>query len=114
MAAESPGQDSDFSTQKKVDEAWKNAVKGPQEGPEETPAADSSFAFFISTIGMQALMALGEIANPSTGEKKAERRKARASDGRQSGEGLATQEDGASGERLSRALVPARIAGYAQ
>ena len=38
------------------------------------PEAD--FAFFISSLGMQAMMALGEIPNPSTGQKETDVRQA--------------------------------------
>ena len=61
---------------KKVDESWKESVrkeKGPTEEIGEPEAAippAPNFPFFISTIGMQALAALGEIPDPATGEKK--------------------------------------------
>ena len=63
----------EFSLRKKVDESWKEAVE-KEKGPSPTtdnqkaPMPESNFAFFISSLGMQALMALGEIAHPETGE----------------------------------------------
>lgn len=67
----------DFTIRKKVDESWKSSVekeKGPssfEESPAE-PAAEPNFSFFLSTLGMQALVALGELANPATQDKKAD------------------------------------------
>ena len=68
---------------KKVDESWKDQVakertfSKPETGP--SPSQDSSerpqtrgtpptgdFGFFISSLSMQTLMALGEIPNPTT------------------------------------------------
>ena len=58
---------------KRVDESWKDSVnkeKGiPSAGPAAAPPPDSSFPFFISTLAMQALAALGELPDPS-GVKK--------------------------------------------
>ena len=71
---------------KKVDESWKESMhkeKGaPEEAEEASERAESiplepNFPFFISTLGMQALIALGEIPNPSTGEKKTDTTHAR-------------------------------------
>jgi hypothetical protein len=61
---------SESTIKKKVDETWKNSVdkekegedlKGP--GPAEPPPPD--FTFFISALGMQVLLALGEIPDES-------------------------------------------------
>ncbi|MDD5120101.1 MAG: DUF1844 domain-containing protein [Candidatus Omnitrophica bacterium] len=56
---------------KKVDESWKNQVeKEKQDTPVKEgfipPEAD--FKFFITTLTLQASIALGHIANPSTGK----------------------------------------------
>ena len=61
-------------TEKRVDESWKNSVekergREPQE-PVETPLPDTSLPFFVSTLGMQALLSLGEIPDPVTNQKK--------------------------------------------
>ncbi len=61
---------------KKVDESWKESVHKEKGGAEEIGEREAvvppapNFPFFISTIGMQALAALGEIPDPATGEKK--------------------------------------------
>ncbi len=72
-------------TEKKVDESWKESVdkeKGVvepkisrpvQEPSQEPPVGDapvSNFSYFISTLGMQALAALGLIPDPATGLEK--------------------------------------------
>ncbi len=69
--------------EKKVDESWKDTVDkekhvaaprntAPQEEPPRNEAPDTSFPFFISTLGMQALAALGAIPDPATGKEKKE------------------------------------------
>lgn len=64
------------TARKKVDESWKEAIhkeKGGEEeivDREEAAAPAPNFPFFISTIGMQALAALGETPDPTSGEKK--------------------------------------------
>ena len=61
-----------MSQDKKVDESWKHSVekeKQAQATPEESaPAAEADFLGFVSTLAMQALMALGEMPNPQTGQ----------------------------------------------
>jgi hypothetical protein len=52
---------------KKVDEIWKDAVAKEKEGykeREEFFPDEPTFIFFISTLGMQASIALGDIPNP--------------------------------------------------
>jgi hypothetical protein len=59
---------------KKVDEAWKEqAEKEKKEKPEETPQSsqeeklpEADFSFFITTLAVQASIALGAMANPVT------------------------------------------------
>ncbi len=69
--------------EKKVDESWKDAIDkekhvagprnaAPQEEPPQNEAPDAGFPFFISTLGMQALAALGAIPDPATGKEKKE------------------------------------------
>ncbi len=64
----------DFTIKKKVDEGWKDSVeKEKGHSPEEeapSPPIEPDFPFFISTLGMQALAALGEAADPTTHVKK--------------------------------------------
>ena len=58
--------------QKKVDDSWKEKAKSepkPDKKPEELPKPD--FKFFLTTMGMQAWIALGAIPNPIT-EKQEE------------------------------------------
>ncbi|MBL7196866.1 MAG: DUF1844 domain-containing protein [Candidatus Omnitrophica bacterium] len=58
---------------KKVDESWKEAVeKEKQEAPtkEETFIPEANFGFFVTTLGIQAAIALGEVPNPITNKKE--------------------------------------------
>lgn len=57
--------------EKKVDERWKETIEeGRAKAKTEAPSLEADFRFFVSSLGMQALMALGEVENPVT--KKAE------------------------------------------
>jgi hypothetical protein len=72
--------------EKKVDESWKERVVKEQETTEhgaasspqpkvvpEEPQAElppADFGVFVSSLGVQALMALGEIENPMTGKQE--------------------------------------------
>ena len=61
---------------KKVDESWKTSVDKEKDLNSDTGEAgdpqppEPNFHFFVSTLGMQTLVALGEIPNPATHEKK--------------------------------------------
>ena len=71
-----------MDSHKKVDESWKEAVQkeksgaspGPARGetptaaPAEEDAGESEFLGFVSTLAMQALMALGDVPHPQTGQ----------------------------------------------
>ena len=68
-------------TDKKVDENWKQKVDIEKESqPDTLDTSDNQspqmppvdFNLFISTLGMQALMALGELENPVTNQKQKE------------------------------------------
>ena len=67
---------SEATIRKKVDESWKDSVS--REKIEDfaettgTSVPDPSFPFFISSIGAQALAAMGELPDPSTNQKKAD------------------------------------------
>lgn len=75
MAEEAP-------VKKKIDEAWKETVarekktreaKEPAEVAEKAgvaPSMEMDFSLFISGLGMQALMGLGEITDPLTKKKE--------------------------------------------
>jgi len=59
---------------KTVDESWKESVEKeksprPQEKPFVPPQAD--FTIFVTSLALQASIALGEVANPVTGKKEA-------------------------------------------
>ena len=76
-------------SEKKIDESWKekvaqeqqpsaqeNIANKTQDSQEDVKKEDETFEMppvdfnlFISSLGMQALMALGEIENPSSGKK---------------------------------------------
>ncbi|NQU18937.1 DUF1844 domain-containing protein [bacterium] len=57
---------------KRVDESWKETIeKEKMEAPEgkekkEIPIPEANFSFFITTLGLQVAIALGEIPNPLT------------------------------------------------
>jgi hypothetical protein len=61
---------------KKVDEAWKQQAEkekkdSPEQSPEdprETPVPEADFNFFITTLAVQASIALGAMPNPTTEE----------------------------------------------
>ena len=61
-----------MSQEKRVDESWKHSVEKEKSAPtaaESTaPPSDSDFLSFISTLAMQALVAMGEVAHPQTGQ----------------------------------------------
>ena len=57
--------------EKKVDESWKERIEKEKQEPKTSegfvpPEAD--FKFFITTLTLQASIALGHMANPSTGK----------------------------------------------
>jgi len=66
------------SAKKKIDKAWKEAVargeeaEGPvkAKGMEAEAPPEMDFSLFISSLGMQILMGLGEITNPVTKKKE--------------------------------------------
>jgi len=83
MATEDPAKNAESVLRKKVDESWKDSVQKEKESVSPNPkskpdaeaesiSADASFPLFISTLGMQVLVALGEVENPSTGERSPE------------------------------------------
>jgi hypothetical protein len=54
--------------QKKVDEDWKTQIERERAARphEKPPPAAADFSVFLSTLSMQALVALGEIPHPQT------------------------------------------------
>jgi len=82
--AEEPESSSGFSVNKRVDESWKETVQKEKKSvpgtPKEKnvpPGPNPNFPYFVSSLGMQALLALGEIPDPDTGEKRADLGQAR-------------------------------------
>ena len=76
------------STGKKVDESWKSRAEKDKTGQKEVPLqGDSSrperelpeanFQFFLSSLSMQALVALGELPHPSTNRQEEDLEQAR-------------------------------------
>ena len=72
------GESGEIPVKKKVDESWKSAVR-EEITKDVSPAAaktsksvplDPGFSEFISSLGMQAFVALGEIPHPSSQETK--------------------------------------------
>lgn len=65
---------------KKVDESWKDAAekeKVPDLNKEEALPEEPDFAFFVSTLAMQAAIALGDLENPLTNQKQIDLRQAK-------------------------------------
>jgi len=55
--------------QKKIDETWKENVEKEKQQPKNQEAfipPEPDFKFFITTLTLQASIALGHMANPST------------------------------------------------
>ena len=66
------------SSEKKVDESWKTQVSQAHSKEKESPTEkDSPFSFFLSTLSMQAMAALGEIPHPATNQLHEELEQAR-------------------------------------
>jgi hypothetical protein len=56
---------------KKVDESWKEKVEKEKQAPKEEGKfvpPDPDFKFFITTLALQASIALGHMANPQTNQ----------------------------------------------
>ena len=51
--------------------------KGEKKSQQEMPPLEMSFSLFISSLGMQALMHLGELANPLTNKKEQDLKQAK-------------------------------------
>ncbi len=74
--AEDHEKSQEFNVKKKVDESWKGSVDKdkdtptPEKAETSMPTPDPSFPFFISMLGMQAIVALGDLPDPATKEKK--------------------------------------------
>jgi len=62
-------------SQKKIDENWKQTVEKEKNEPKsqgEFVSPEPDFKFFITTLTLQASIALGHMANPATGKTEAD------------------------------------------
>lgn len=60
---------------KKIDESWKEKAERDkhifsQQGDKTSEHLIADFKFFITGIGIQAMMAMGEVENPATNKKE--------------------------------------------
>jgi hypothetical protein len=58
---------------KKIDESWKDAVekeKGEAPSEEEKFIPEANFSFFVTTLGIQIAIALGEVPSPITNKNE--------------------------------------------
>lgn len=59
-------------TEKKVDESWKQSIQSEKDHISDSPGSAShpvSFLEFISSLGVQTLIHLGDVENPVTRKK---------------------------------------------
>ena len=70
-----------MSQDKRVDESWKESVqKEKKAGSTTDPTTETAavdFSGFVSMLAMQAMLALGEMPHPETGQKTADLTQAR-------------------------------------
>ena len=70
-ASEGDGAVLNEQVRKKVDESWKQRVEKEKQEPQnqgDFVPPEPDFKFFITTLTLQASIALGHMANPSTGK----------------------------------------------
>ena len=63
----------DISREKKIDESWKEAVAKEKEPVQEgrvPPPIEVNFQLFVTSLMMEALIALGEVENPVSKKKE--------------------------------------------
>ena len=65
----------DEANKKKVDDSWKERAEKEKEEAKNSPQEETTlppvdFKFFITTLGLQASIAMGYIPNPVTQEKE--------------------------------------------
>ncbi len=70
-----------FTARKKVDDSWKQSVEQEKKtidesGSQEEPYVEPGFIPFASSLGLQAMAALGEIKDPARPEAKPDLRQA--------------------------------------
>ena len=58
----------DQENQKKVDESWKNQINKEKEETKNNSSTghQPTFSIFLSSLGMQAMIAMGKLENPLT------------------------------------------------
>jgi len=69
--SEDNGLASNSQSQKKVDETWKQSVEKEKQAPKTSGdfvPPEPDFKFFITTLTLQASIALGHMVNPATGK----------------------------------------------
>lgn len=69
----------DENNRKSVDESWKETVKKEKTAAEENAEQfyEPSFLVFLSSLSMQAMIAMGKLENPVTGKTEVSRDQAR-------------------------------------
>ena len=63
----------DINKEKNVDESWKDKAdleKKAENQPVQRPGMKMTFSIFVSSLGMQALAAMGEMENPMTKKRE--------------------------------------------
>lgn len=63
--------------EKKIDEGWKEKVSEEKGESREETLPEVNFSFFITTLGMQATVALGDALNPITNKKEPDLKQAK-------------------------------------
>ncbi len=66
-------EDKDKDLEKNIDESWKDSAEKEKKSEDDFQIPEdmqASFPMFISSLGVQALMSLGEIENPMTKVKE--------------------------------------------
>ena len=74
--AQDPQKSAESYNKKHVDQSWKDSIekekKDPSSESPKAPPPKLNFPFFVSTMAMQVLVALGEMQDPSTNQLKPE------------------------------------------
>lgn len=70
------------SKEKRIDESWKEAVEkeklnATQQGEQDVQVPEVNFSNFVTSLGLQVLISLGEVENPFTSKKEKNLKQAR-------------------------------------
>ncbi len=60
-------------TEKKIDDSWKDSIQEEKQklsGSKDSPLPPISFVEFLTSLGMQTLIHLGEVEHPATKKKE--------------------------------------------